>query len=100
MKRAGNLQMPLLSAVEDRVWGAVDQWWVLEEYEARRLESGRRQAALDQLSLNGGIAGEPDDKVNENERMKLEAGWTSEPKQWPRRWIGWWHPRRVRASRR
>jgi len=95
-KRAGDMGTPFLSAVRERAWSFQDLGWELSEYEARRLERGRRQAALERTGDSRTASSEIAECLA-NERGMLEAEWPTEPRSWSRRWAGWWQPRRVRS---
>jgi DNA polymerase III subunit gamma/tau len=83
-------EMGLLSALNDRAWQYLDRGWELEEHRARLAEMTRRRDAIDQIQLR--FAGEDAISVarRTEELHALRASFGSDPKAWPRRWVGWW----------
>lgn len=82
--------MAWLSALKDGAWQALDTGWELQEFEARRTERKRRDIALAKLAAL--LAG-ADDARREGLLLEMEvlkAGWSSNPRDWRRSWVGWW----------
>lgn len=89
-RRAAAAEMPFLSALREGAWSHLDTGWELAEFNARFGERTRRNDAVERIHILFPGADELSVAMRNEELGQVRQSFATDPKAWPRTWLGWW----------